>query len=116
MKECPKWAGGDGKAVTSDSKLNQDWILLNFTADSAGTGITVDLKPLNGSVPTAVRYAWGIVQCCNHADPTLYVSHGCIANCPIYSAKADLPATPFQAKIVDGKCECVAPQVCSGVY
>jgi hypothetical protein len=116
MKECPKWAGGDGKAVTSDSKLNQDWILLNFTADSAGTGITVDLKPLNGSVPTAVRYAWGIVQCCNHADPTLYVSHGCIANCPIYSAKADLPATPFQAKIVDGKCECVAPQVCSCVY
>ena len=113
MQMCPEWAGGDGRPVTSDSNLDGGWTLLNFTADSAGTGIVVDLKPLNGSTPTAVRYAWGIVQCCDHSDPTLYVTHGCVANCPIYSAKAALPATPFKAKIVNGKCECVAPQVCS---
>ena len=81
-------------------------------ADSDGTGIVVDLTPLNGSTPTSVRYAWGILQCCDHADPTLYVTHGCVANCPIYSAKAALPANPFKARIVGGKCQCVAPQVC----
>lgn len=55
---CPTWSGGPGKIVPSGTYDN-DWILLNFTADSAGTGISVDLEPLNGSVPTAVRYAWG---------------------------------------------------------
>jgi hypothetical protein len=113
METCPTWAGGDGKPVVSaDAGLDRGWTLLNFTADASGTGVVVDLSPLNGSVPTAVRYAWDIVQCCDHADPTLYVTHGCIANCPIYSARAALPANPFKAKIVDGKCECVAPQVC----
>jgi hypothetical protein len=112
VEVCPTWAGGDGKPVPSTSNLDGGWTLLNFTADRAGTGITVDLSPLNGSAPTAVRYAWGIVQCCDHADPNLYVTHGCIADCPIYSAKANLPANPFKAKIVSGKCECVAPQVC----
>ena len=112
MEQCPKWAGGDAKPVPSTAGLDGGWTLLNFTADATGTGVVVDLAPLNGSVPTAVRYAWGIVQCCNHADPTLYVSHGCIANCPIYSATAKLPANPFKAKIVGGKCQCVPPQVC----
>ena len=36
VETCPTWAGGDGKAVTSDPKLDGDWILLNFTADAAG--------------------------------------------------------------------------------
>ena len=113
LEQCPRWAGGDGKAVTSGSGLDGGWTLLNFTADGAGTGIVVDLAPLNGAAPTAVRYAWGIVQCADHADPTLYVTHGAVASCPIYSAAAKLPATPFKARIVGGKCECVAPQVCS---
>jgi hypothetical protein len=113
LEQCPTWAGGDGKAVSSDTQLDGGWTLLNFTADSAGTGVVVDLSPLNGSAPTAVRYAWDIVQCIDHADPTLYVTHGAVASCPIYSAAANLPATPFKAKIVGGKCECVAPQVCS---
>lgn len=114
MIQCPTWAGGDGVAQSAAADpLDGQWTLLNFTADAAGTGVVVDLAPLNGSAPTAVRYAWGIVQCCNDADPTLYVSHGCIASCPIYSKQAQLPANPFKAKIVGGKCECVAPQRCS---
>ena len=95
LEMCPTWAGGDGEPVTSDSNLDRGWTLLNFTADGAGTGIVVDLKPLNGSAPTAVRYAWDIVQCCDHADPTLYVTHGCVASCPIYSAQAR--PTPIHA-------------------
>lgn len=113
MQTCPTWAGGDGQPVSSDSDLDGGWIRLNFTADNDGTGINVDLSPLNGTAPTAVRYAWGIVNCCDENDPNLYVTHGCIADCPIYSARDGLPANPFKAKIVDGKCECIAPQVCS---
>ena len=33
-------------------------------------------------------------------------------SCPIRSWNSTLPAAPFYAKIVDGKCKCTAPQVC----
>ena len=112
LVECPTWAGGNGQAVSTSSNLDQDWIWLNFTLASP-TSVQVDLTPLNGSMPTAVRYAWGITDCCDYTDPTLFVTHGCIATCPIMSTSG-LPANPFQAKIVNGKCECVAPQVCDG--
>ena len=47
--------------------------MLNYTL--AGDNlISVDLAPLNGSTPTAVQYAWGVVDCCNHDDPDLYVT------------------------------------------
>ena len=46
-------------------------------------------------------------------DPDTYVTKPCgPASCPIMSSSS-LPANPFLAKIVDGKCECIAPQVCS---
>jgi hypothetical protein len=92
--------------------LDSGWVQLNYTQTSPST-IAVDLGPLQGVAPTAVRYAWGIVECCDHTDPTLYVTHGCQAACPIMS-ESGLPANPFQARIVDGVCQCVAPQVCSG--
>lgn len=53
------------------------------------------------------------------SDPTLGVTHGCVANCPIMSSAGAssshsmLPANPFIAKITDGgKCTCIPPQVC----
>lgn len=159
---CPTWAGGDGKTQFPRGQLNNGWIMLNFTAGDASS-IKVDLTPLNGTQPTAVRYAWGVTDCCNYTDPTLFVthgwyvvtrgvgaedvpawawapvgkgdprrrkeracqaaagtadaspsasvSHGSIAECPIYSTSG-LPANPFQAKIEQGRCACVAPQVC----
>eukprot|EP00041_Stephanoeca_diplocostata_P010993 m.177446 g.177446 ORF g.177446 m.177446 type:complete len:685 (-) comp18367_c0_seq2:175-2229(-) len=107
---CPTWAGGPGPKSAGNADLDQGWINLPITSATA-TGITVDLTPLNGSAPTAVRYAWGITDCCDLMDPELYVSHGCVANCPIMSSSG-LPANPFQAQIVGGKCKCVAPQVC----
>ena len=110
---CPTWAGGDGTTVFEQGMLGSGWVGLNFTAAASGTAIDVDLTPLAGAAPTAVRYAWGVVDCCDHTDPTLYVSHGCIAQCPIMSSSG-LPANPFQARVVGGSCECVAPQVCSG--
>lgn len=76
MAVCPKWAGGDGTTQFPHGQLDSGWIMLNFTAGSDGTTIDVDLTPLNGTAPTAVRYAWGVTVCCDFTDPTLYVSHG----------------------------------------
>jgi hypothetical protein len=108
---CPSWAGGDNATVFPEGALDSGWLQLNYTAAASGTAVVVDLAPLKGAAPTAVRYAWGVVDCCDHSDPTLYVSHGCIAQCPIMSSSG-LPANPFQARIVGGACACVAPQVC----
>ena len=59
--------------------------------------IVVDLAPLNGSAPTAVQYAWGVADCCDHSDADLYIKHGC-GLCPIMSS-SNLPANPFKAKV-----------------
>ena len=110
---CPTWAGGDGTTLYPDNTFDKGWVQLNFTAAASGTAIVVDLAPLNGTAPTAVQYAWGYVDCCDHSDPNLYVNSPCIAQCPIMSSSG-LPANPFQMKITaTGTCECVAPQVCS---
>eukprot|EP00729_Bicosta_minor_P013526 gene13526-11065_t len=119
---CPTWAGGKGPTgikqntsrtpdTTAWDGFDSGWTMLPFEKASA-TSIVVDLTPLNGLVPTAVKYAFGTVTCCDLTDPLLYVTHGCVAECPIYSAQSSLPANPFIAKIVGGKCECIAPQVC----
>ena len=60
---CPKWAGGDGSMTPPSpppagappaAALDSNWILVNYTKASDNS-ITVDLAPLNGSVPTAVQ-------------------------------------------------------------
>merc|ERR1711924_236116 len=129
---CPTWSGGEGISVTQPapsgrfptfggngatptsnaSEFNMGWINLPIAAGPTSSSITVDLSPLKGSVPTAVKYAWGIIDCCDLTDPTTFTSKPCIANCPIMGSTG-LPANPFIAKIVAGKCECVAPQDCS---
>jgi hypothetical protein len=109
---CPTWAGGDGNTLLPIGGFAENWVELNFTLSPSGTGIVADLAPLNGTAPAGIRYAWDSLFCCDLTDPTLYVSHDCIAACPIMSS-AKLPANPFHAKIVDGACVCQAPQVCS---
>jgi len=111
---CPTWAGGDGATVLPTGGYNTGWVeLTNFTLSPSGTGVVVDLTPLNGTAPAGIRYAWDSLFCCDLTDPTLYVSHDCIAECPIMSS-ARLPANPFHAKILEGTCSCQAPQVCTG--
>lgn len=88
------------------------WINLPVMAVGSTPGtITADISQLGGQVPTAVKYAWGSTNCCDLSDPTLGMTHGCVANCPIMGSSS-LPANPFIAKITGGKCGCVAPQVC----
>ena len=110
---CPGYAGGDGTTVLPRGLFDGGWVqLLNLSIAPSGTGIVADLSALNGLAPTAVKYAFDTTDCCDHTDPMLFVTHGCIAQCPIMSS-SNLPANPFQAKIVGGACECVPPQVCS---
>ena len=108
---CPTWAGGSGKPT--NASYDSGWVQgLDFTLGTDGASIEADLAPLNGTAPSAVRYAWSIVNCCDMNDPGLYVTKPCgPASCPIMSS-SNLPANPFMAKIVDGHCECIAPQVC----
>jgi len=110
-ESCPSWAGAPSSPGGYNSSAGQ-WISVDITSATASS-VTVDLTPLNGKVPVGVRYAWGVFDCCNVGDPMLYVSKSCDNPCPITTAASpQLPANPFMAKLVDGKCSCVAPQVC----
>eukprot|EP00039_Didymoeca_costata_P020170 m.340304 g.340304 ORF g.340304 m.340304 type:complete len:677 (+) comp19230_c0_seq1:26-2056(+) len=129
---CPTWAGGvgtsstrpapdgrfptfGGSGMTTDNDpndFNMGWINLPIKAGPSPNTIVADLTPLAGKVPTAVRYAWGTVDCCDLTDPDTYSVHGCIANCPIIGSKSKLPANPFVASIQNNKCKCISPQTC----
>jgi hypothetical protein len=93
--------------------------------------LTADLSALDGRTPLAVRLAWPLFQigvgkaddmCCVHASSQKLSGRGsasgggrapCVpGNCPLYSSESELPANPFFATIVDGKCTCSAPQEC----
>jgi hypothetical protein len=58
-----------------------------------------------------IRYGFsGGGDCCAGRPPT---SEPCpVASCPLKGASSQLPANPFQARVVEGKCKCVPPQVC----
>ena len=106
---CPSWAGAPSPSTTYNSRAGK-WVAVDI-ASSTSTSVTIDLKALNGTAPVAVRYSWGIFDCCNSGDPMLYVDKPCDTACPITSSTL-LPANPFIAKLVGGKCSCIAPQVC----
>jgi len=124
--ECPSWAGGS--SVTNNSAFtgspDQGWMPINMTLGSDKVSVIGDLTSLSGSAPTAVRYAWGMSECCDKTDPDLYVKYSCggpqgntggtYGPCSLMSSSKVFPANPFIAKIVDGKCECIAPQQCDG--
>ena len=105
---CPSWAGPPAGAYNASAGKWFQVDIVSATADS----VTVDLSALNGSSPVAIRYSWGIFDCCNTGDPMLYVDKPCDTLCPITAAPSQLPANPFMAKLIDGKCVCVAPQEC----
>lgn len=105
---CPTWAGAPAGPYNSSAGK---WLEVDIVSATASS-VTVDLGPLNGSAPVAVRYAWGIFDCCDAGDPLLFVSKPCNSTCPITASPSGLPANPFIARIAGGKCSCVAPQVC----
>lgn len=95
-------------------ELPPNWVTLNIT-QKGDNQISADLSVLNGTVPVAVRYAWGNSRdnCCKNKGVRLIgIGEPCKATaCPIMSSFA-LPANPFLARIKKKKCECIAPQKC----
>lgn len=83
--------------------------------------VAVDLAPLQGQTPLAVRLAWPLFgQAVGKADDACCTSQAwldglepCVpGNCPLYTSRSEQPANPFFANIVESKCVCVAPQTC----
>eukprot|EP00937_MAST-01D_sp_MAST-1D-sp2_P001328 g1328.t1 len=103
------------------------WQPAPLVAGSGGSGngnsVAIDLAAagLAGAEVHAVRYAWPLGDdgdtCCPQASVTgngdTVVAPCVPGSCPLLSAKSQLPANPFFARLTDaGKCECAAPQVC----
>ena len=108
--------GRGGRGGVNPYENPETWIAVNATLDETTGDVLLDLSPLNGTAPAAVRYAWHDLgdSCCDGMNPeTIGVSVQCPpASCPISMAEAVLPGNPFIAKIVGEKCECISPQTC----
>ena len=98
----------------------QAWISLNISAGASAYEVVADLTLLGPTARlAAVRFAWGEqvghgerLCCAEGLDPLLGRSKPCAsAACPIV-ASGGLPANPFLARVEDGRCRCVPPQVC----
>ena len=108
----------------------EGWRAVMPAEGAAANEITFDLAPLGGAAPTAVRYGAGAGSygtgpgvsnaaiCCG---PFQDVGRSPCppASCPLKSSATtggqlatELPAAPFVAAIVGGRCVCAAPQVC----
>jgi hypothetical protein len=85
--------------------------------------LAVDLThtEMKGRTPLAIRLGWPLgmhhglsYTCCPTAALHARVGNGaCLpGNCPLYSSESELPANPFFAVVVDGKCRCPSPQTC----
>ena len=99
---------GTGKFINVTGFGDSNWVTVDIVAGTAPNEVVVDLSRTNG-VAYAIRYGW-TGDCCDAIPKT---SDPCpIRSCPIMGSVSQLPANPFVAHIVGGKCKCVAPQTC----
>ena len=116
--------GGDYKGPYANGNEwgVEGWVALDAVAGPGAAELTVDLAPLRGAAPTAIRYAsgtggWGSGaqnrMCCG---PLINVAVEPCApdSCPLHAA--GLPGVPFVAAIdaATGRCACAPPMDCSG--
>jgi hypothetical protein len=109
----------DGNGESHNLGLDTPWIAIEIITIGRATGfgyeVKADLSLVDGEV-VAIRYAWQGTCCDDTNEPidTLeFMSRSCpLGSCPIVAHPSGLPANPFLAKIVDGKCKCIPPQVC----
>ena len=102
----------DDPPMIAPDRKNTDigWTFVDVKINEGADGVIVDLSPLNGQAPTAVRYAWDNYPCCGALDRSLAPCP--MGSCPIMGSPSMLPAVPFFAFIKNGKCQCVPPQTC----
>ena len=113
-KFCFQTAGGhclDDGFSNGTVNENTDWQSVDIKLGSTPNTVEVDLSKSNG-VAFGLRYGWqGGGDCCaeQQSDGPFFCEPG---SCPLVAKAARLPANPFMAKIVDGKCKCMPPMVC----
>ena len=101
---------GTGVGFNTSFDDNTVWKTVNIVSGANPNEVVVDLARTNGTA-FAIRYGW-TGDCCSENPPS---SEPCSpASCPIVGTTSALPANPFIAKIVNGKCQCVVPQKCDG--
>lgn len=118
------WGSNPLGMTAPPNMFRSQWAPAGLKPGSDPYSAIVDLSSpfLQGTKPIAVRLAWPLFAgykggnadtCC----PTraLLDGHGiCLpGSCPLYSNASNLPANPFFALIVNGRCLCQAPQDCS---
>mmetsp|Transcript_21358 Transcript_21358/g.27287 ORF Transcript_21358/g.27287 Transcript_21358/m.27287 type:complete len:117 (+) Transcript_21358:444-794(+) len=108
----------EGQAPFNPYENPPNWITLDISQGNNENEVVVDLSPLHGKTPVAIRYAWGntIDRCCvkttqSHVDEVTSICKP--EACPIFSSSNNLPANPFMARIINGKCKCLDPQICN---
>eukprot|EP00729_Bicosta_minor_P010417 gene10417-25194_t len=100
---------GTGKFINETGFGDMNWVTVDIAAGSNPNEVVVDLSRTKG-VAYGIRYGW-TGDCCDAIPKT---SDPCpIASCPIMGSTSNLPANPFVAHIVGGKCKCLAPQTCN---
>lgn len=117
--ELPPSPVGLGWVPQANPFQNQ-WYTTPLVSSADKSAVTVDLSKLKGLKPLAVRLAWVLFDAPDQSADTCCPGHiaqnglgVCIpGNCPLYSAVSELPANPFYATILDGKCKCLSPQTC----
>ena len=98
----------DGTGRAGPNQTDSGWVYVDI-AEATANSITVDLARAGGAI-YGIRYAMADETCCAHYEPT---SGPCpVASCPLMGRASRLPANPFMAHIVGGKCVCIPPQVC----
>ena len=99
---------GSGSAGPNATDSLSDWVYVDI-AEASANSITVDLARSGGAI-FGIRYAMEDNFCCSKYAPT---SGPCdVGSCPLRGKASRLPANPFLARIVGGKCSCIPPQVC----
>jgi hypothetical protein len=104
----------DGSGSASVNQTDRGpWVYVDI-AEATTTSITVNLTRATQHAGAqgvfGIRYTMDDVTCCQYYAPT---SEPCnVGSCPLMGKTSGLPANPFMARIVDGKCECIPPQVC----
>jgi hypothetical protein len=108
---------GSPTDCAGDSSL---WSPAAAAADGTGAGAALTLTPAQRAAGTlaALRYGWPIDgnspgdTCCPGKNVTGSLEACTPAACPVKAAPSLLPANPFFALIVGGKCQCMPPQTC----
>eukprot|EP00038_Savillea_parva_P007103 m.167831 g.167831 ORF g.167831 m.167831 type:complete len:674 (-) comp12884_c0_seq1:903-2924(-) len=116
--KCEDDGTGHNTSIVLPGRMSYDdpsiWVDVNFSYTSP-TSVTVDTSTINGTA-YGVRYGW-YGSCCPPVVPQPNSPNAIpcpLESCQIMGAESGFVANGFQAKIVDGKCECIAPQQCSG--